>query len=141
MKNVLVLILALAVVTACKKKDNPPYDGPCDQEVVLDEGLYNNGPDDTFFFESVNLSGDCLEVVIQYGGGCGEIELDLIDAEAILESLPVQRNIRVALMDKDSCEALVTETRSFDLTPLQIGNENKILLNLDGWEDQILYEY
>ena len=82
-----------------------------------------------------------MNITIQYGGGCGNIELKLIDSEMILESYPVQRNIRLSLKDEDYCKALITKELSFDLTPIQISGYNQIILDISTWNEPILYTY
>lgn len=113
----------------------------CIQKILVDKNLFTNAPNDEFDFTNVNLVQNCLKVTIQYGGGCGDIELKLIDSGYILESYPVQRNIRLSLKDEDYCEALITKKISFDLTPIQVSDMNKVILNLTNWDKPILYSY
>jgi hypothetical protein len=92
-------------------------------------------------FTNAEIKGDSLALTIQYGGGCGNIELNLIDADVILESYPVQRNIRLSLKDEDPCKKLVIKEISFDIVPIRVDGDNTVILNLQGWDGQLTYQY
>jgi hypothetical protein len=64
----------------------------------------------------------------------------LIDSEAILESNPPQRNLRLSLKNEESCEAIINKEVSFDISKLQVDGK-KVLLNIFNSSGQILYEY
>lgn len=113
----------------------------CNREIIVDNSLYENSPNDIYNFKSVEIKGNCLNITIEYGGGCGDIELKLIDSEYVMESIPVQRNLRLSFKDEDYCKALITKKISFDITPIQIQGESTIVLNLANWDEQILYYY
>ncbi len=133
--------LFLITLIACQ--DDPISDINTDDTsiIIISNTLYESAPNDPFYFESVKIVNDRLLVSINYGGGCGNIEYKLIDAGTIAESYPVQRMIRLSFKDDDSCEALISKTCSFDLSPIKANDYGKIRLNLDGWEEQLLYEY
>ena len=103
--------------------------------------MYNTAINDEFNFASVSIEGHSLKITIEYGGGCGDVTVNLIDSEYIMESWPVQRNIRISLYDDDDCEALITKHLSFDLTPLRIAGYSEVMLNLSGWSGDLLYKY
>ena len=63
-----------------------------------------------------------------------------IDSEAILESNPPQRNLRLSLKNDELCQAFITKEITFDIDILQVDGNN-VLLNLINSGDQILYEY
>ena len=69
---------------------------------------------------SWSISGDLLEATFEYGGGCEDHDFQLCWDGSFMESWPVQ----VSLVPKDwgppdPCLALITETHTFDLQPLQ----------------------
>ncbi len=82
-----------------------------------------------------------MEIEIQ-AGGCGGIswKVDLIDAGSVAESNPEQRKLKISLENKEVCLAIVNKTYTFDLRPVRTAN-NAVLLNLELWEEPILYEY
>ena len=113
----------------------------CHLPSTKDSEQYVNAPKDDFQFVDVKIDGNCLEVTFSYGGGCEEVEMKLIGRESIMKSNPPQRTIRMSLKDEDNCEALVTTTRIYDLTPFRESGGNEIILRMDGWDDFISYKY
>lgn len=139
------LTFCVLAVSNCGKSSSviidPPVAATCDNPVLIDADLYENAPSDEFLFQSATIDGNCLKMIVRYGGGCEAVTFQLIDAAAIMESLPVQRNIRLSLKDEDDCEALVTRELYYDLTPLQVEGNSKIILNLQGFPESLTYQY
>ena len=126
---------------SCNDNTSNPIKLECDQEIIVDNTSFENSPNDSFEFKNVEIINNCLSITIEYGGGCGTVEVNLIDSEFIEESNPLQRRIRLSFKDEDSCKALISKKVSFSLEPIQIAGENIIILNLTNWEKQILYQY
>ena len=144
MRNIFIYVtIAFGILfSSCEKDKNDTSNGVnVDNTIIVDNTLFNSATSDDFDFTDVEIVGDSLKITISYGGGCGDIDIKLIDYEDIMESYPAQRNIRLILIDEDPCEALLTKEFSFDLTPIKISSQNKILLNLTGWDSQMLYQY
>lgn len=130
------------LLSNCEKTDDDTSnDLQDDHTIIVNNALFINAPDDEFDFADVTIINDSIYLSIRYGGGCGEVEFKLIDSEAIMESLPVQRNIRLSLKDEDTCEALLTEELSFDLTPIRVTGTNLVSINLQGWMSPLIYAY
>ena len=109
-----VLFLFGLLIAGCDKSDTiPPPVSDCEDQAIVSADLYQNGPADEYFLQSASIDGNCLKMTVRYGGGCEEVLFQLFDADAIMESLPVQRNIRLSLEDDDHCEALITKDLSF----------------------------
>jgi hypothetical protein len=109
--------------------------------VTIDNAIFNDTKTTNYFFRDIKIIGNCLK--IKYAGsGCdGEsFDVDLIDSGAIDETTIEQRNLKFKLIENEDCEAVIIKEISFDLTPLQINNK-KVLLNIEKWEESILYEY
>jgi protein involved in sex pheromone biosynthesis len=142
-KTIIYIAIAFGfLLSNCEKANDDTLDDTLDNNtIIIDNSLYANAPDDEFDFADVQIINDSIHLTIRYGGGCGEVEFKLIDSEAIMESYPVQRNIRLSLKDEDTCEALITEELSFDLTPIKVTGSTIISINLTGWEDALIYEY
>ena len=69
---------------------------------------------------NASINGDILGVGVQYSGGCEEHEFFLYGPTTIPDGDPA--NVTLYLIhesNKDFCEALISETRQFDLTPLK----------------------
>ena len=76
-------------------------------------------PTDGLAIDDVTLNGNVLDVDLSYGGGCARHEIDLALVNGWLESDPVQVHGFLSHEDHDDpCDALITETRSFDLEPV-----------------------
>lgn len=70
--------------------------------------------------DSLTLNGSDLTAYLTWGGGCQAHAIDLVFWNGFLESNPVQVSAVFAHDDRnDLCDALVFETRRFDLTPLR----------------------
>jgi hypothetical protein len=68
----------------------------------------------------VSVSGDALTLTVTHSGGCKTHEYGLCWNQTFLESQPVQAQLRVLHEDNgDSCEAIVTNTLTFDLADLK----------------------
>jgi len=109
--------------------------------ILVEDDLFLNAPNDEFEIIAASISDNNLNITLFYGGGCGKIYYDLVTGNDYLETIPIQKNIRLAFDDKDNCEAGIELELSFDLTQIQVSNTDRIILNLDNWEDQIEYNY
>ena len=109
--------------------------------IRVEENLFVNSPNDGFEIINASISDNNLNITIVYGGGCGNIYYDLVTGNDYLETIPIQKNIRLAFDDKDNCEAGIELELSFDITQIQLSSTDSIILNLDKWEDQIEYSY
>ena len=107
-------------------------------------GWSKNLPDDPFYADSVFIEGNCLQVKVAYSGGCQHHDyfLSVMPTMGPVNTLSLSHNAH-----GDLCEAWITRTVSFDLTPLQSqGSHNTIFylrLNFEGsdFNREITYEY
>jgi len=146
MKKLCFIPLAILLLGSlgCKKTDSDcscTDPAPCDQMAQVNDALFTNGPDDDHFIREASVEGDCLYLRFQYGGGCGTIDYQLVANSEIVNVLPPQRGVRLALEDNDSCEALLSEIVTFNLKPLRINRTDTVRLSLEGWEENLLYTY
>jgi hypothetical protein len=118
------------------------------QDIIIDDTLYQNAPRDKFVFNSVKLHQNLLKINISYSGGCEE-HLFLLVATSFMESYPVQVNVLLSHEDNnDPCDMWITKTLVFNLVNLKESWQNlyqeesgTIIMNIDGWEDPIYYEF
>ncbi|MEO9872819.1 hypothetical protein [Ekhidna sp.] len=135
-----ILVSLLVMLNACEEDDIISSD--CDSLITLDAEKYQNGASSQFSIVSVSIAGDCLEIEYSSSGCDGESwEEEMIDSEEILESFPIQRKLRMLLKNEEACAAIFTKTVSFDLTPVQTENYSSVILNLDGYDEPLLYQY
>ena len=139
------LVLSIAVTSsACNHCVDDIIDDitTCDETVVISADKYANAPDDHLTIDALEINDDCLSITFGASGCDGSTwVLELIDANEILESIPVQRRLRLSLENNELCEAYFTKEITFDLSGLQLADEGIIILNIANSDSQILYEY
>ena len=137
--NFLAIALLLAAMQC--KTDIVEPNPECPERVEISDKLFRNGPNDELELLSAEILNDCLIIEFTASGCDGSAwEVKLFDANAIKESYPVQRDLRLSLKNQEICDAVITKTLSFDISPLQL-DYDKILLNLTNSGEQLLYEY
>ncbi len=114
----------------------------CDQSLIIDNERYASQSLDSFTISDVTLTEHCLEITYGASGCDGNFwHIELVDSGGIMESLPVQRDLRLKFTNNESCLAVFSKTTSFDLSPAMLENEEAILFNLEGWDEQIRLDY
>jgi hypothetical protein len=107
--------------------------------VIIDNTLYNSSKTGDFTVNNVLLNRDFLTIKIGASGCSGNSwKATLIGANQILESNPVQRNIRVIFENNEACLAVFEKEFTFNIKKLK-EDESKIILNLEDWNTQINY--
>ena len=138
---VLVILTIGLMITACDDYVETDCFTACSQQVIINAEEYQNAPDDELEIVNVQLEGDCLVIRFESGGCDGNSwGIKLIDSEAIMESYPPQRNLRLSLKNQELCDAIVTKEVAFNVSKLRL-EYDKIKLNITNSGDQILYEY
>ncbi|MEM1336990.1 MAG: hypothetical protein AAF634_03985 [Bacteroidota bacterium] len=145
MKKISYLGVLLVVVTllACESDDNAPTSEICDVTAEVNDSRFASTDPSNYTIESARVNGDCLEVQLQSGGCDGaEWSARLYASNGVNESLPPQRSIIIALENTEPCDAIVSRTFTFELTPLAPSGEISVILRLEGWEEGgLLYEF
>lgn len=137
MKHLILILSIIFSLSGCSK-ENDPID--CITTIISNE-QYLNSTSDTFDFKDISIKDGCLNISVNYGGGCGEVSAILVDSGDILESNPAQRKLRLLFTDNDECEALKKMDFYFDINNLKIDDDNKVLLNFENTDLTVLYEY
>lgn len=128
-------------ILSCSSDDDSNNTTDCDSETLVSAEQFINAASDELEINNLEINDDCLKINFSSGGCDGDTwEVLLIDSEAILESLPPQRNLRLSLKNEEACEAFITRELTFDISNLQI-DENQIQLNIVNSDMSILYEY
>lgn len=144
MKLFLTLLSCLFLVTiSCSDDDKKTVNSNCDkQALVFSDDNFQDVITANYMITNVVLNGDCLSVAISSSGCSGETwDVELISSNSILESFPVQRLVKIELENPEVCLAIVQKTVSFDLAPFQVDRQNQVILNIDGWDEPITYQY
>ena len=135
----LLLILGI-LITSCNTDDSDTSI-TCDFTPLISSEEYVNAPSDQLTINSTEITENCLKINFSAGGCNGDTwELKLIDSEAIAESIPPQRTLRLSLKNEEVCLAFITKELSFDISNLQVEG-NQVLLNITNSDNEILYEY
>lgn len=141
MKSKITFLIFIAVFIISCNNDNISYSLENFDVIRVEDDLFTNAPNDNFEIVNASINGNKLNITIEYAGGCGNIYYDLVTGSDYLETIPLQKNIRLAFDDKDNCEASIELELSFDLKQIQVPNTNRVIINLDKWVDQIEYNY
>ena len=105
------------------------------------DDIYENGPNAPLYIDEATILGDCLEIKFSSGGCNGKSwEIQMVDQGVVMESFPVQRNMRLSLKNEELCYALIYKEMSFDLRSIR-NQDGKILINLEGWDEPLLYSF
>ncbi len=135
-----VLIMLLALFNACEEDGVKASN--CDSIVALDANSYQNETSDFYTIISASIQENCLQIEYSASGCSGESWKEkMVDEEVILESFPIQRNLKMILDNPEACAAVFTKTVSFDLIPIQTEDYTRIILNIDGYDEPLLYDY
>jgi len=135
----LMLVTLLALFNAC---EDDKIESSCDALVVISSDKYQNGTTEFYSIISAKIIDDCLEIEYSSSGCDGKSwSEEMVDAAEILESFPIQRKLKMLLDNQEACAAVFTKTVSFDLTPIRTEDYSKIILNIDGLKEPLLYRY
>ncbi len=139
----LLFIIMLAFVS-CKGDDSNccnPNPTNCNKFSVIDDIKYRQTNTSNYTITNVVLNGDCLEITVS-SSGCDPKNWDMnfIASEVVVETLPNQWNLKVALINNEACQAVFQKTMSFDLTPFKITGQNQVQIKIQGWNN-IMYQY
>lgn len=142
MKKIIIAITLFSValiLSSCDDKEVLPTPSTCTALTVMT----GTETGDQYFIQDVAIQANCLDIVVQYSGGCEEHEFELRWAEVYGQSNPLTAFLTLWHNgNNDSCEALPTDSLSFDLTSIQVEGEDIIKVKLTGWEGETLsYEY
>lgn len=145
MKRLIVIVFLSGILFgACCHFDDVvvPIISNCDKEAIENETRFQQTSTNNYNITNVVLNGDCLEVTIS-SSGCdpnGWV-MSLVASENVVETLPIQQNIKIELINNQACLAVFQKTVSFNLTPLQAVGQNQIQLSVFGWNQPIMYQY
>ncbi|MBK3518058.1 hypothetical protein [Carboxylicivirga marina] len=138
--NSIIVLIIISIGLSCDSDDDT-INKTCEEKIIVSSETYLNAPDDHLNINAVRIEGNCL--IIDFGSsGCdgSTWELKLLDADVILESYPPQRNIRLSLKNMELCDAYFSKEIAYDISELQVGG-NKVILNIKGYDEKVLYEY
>ena len=112
------LLSSLFVAAACDDKADDSGGSGTTPIAFSACSAYDSGSADV---SALSISGDTLSVEVGYGGGCEHHEFTVCwPDQAFAESEPVQASLALwHEANGDGCEAYITESFDFDLTPMK----------------------
>jgi len=138
--NYSLLFLYIAIFSSCGSSDDPAE--TCGPEVVISGELFVTANTELLDIINININEDCLELTLGSSGCDGERwEVNLIDAEVILESFPVQRNVVISIFNDEECDAYFMRDYFFDIAQLRVGDSGTVVLNVSNTGEQVSYTY
>ena len=142
MKGFFALFVLIGILLiSCSTDDNQPNDCDSTSEVIAEDN-FDAINTSNYVVSDVQLNGDCLEITIGSSGCDPDLwELNLYSTNAFYAIYPLQRAVKIELINDQACLAFFQKTISFDLIPFQIETQNELPLNIEGWNEQIIYEY
>lgn len=120
------------------------YDQSC-SSLISTSGIDNQLPNDSLKINGINLTNNCLNINYSYLGGCDDTRLNLHHLVDSSTSEVVRLQLRYDNGDGPCIETLI-EDISFNLSSLQIGNQNEVTISIDcngddSFSENIKYEY
>lgn len=86
----------------------------------------------------VTVSGSCLTLETRFSGGCEEHNIELLYTESSdAAAMGTQYKTSIYHVNTDPCEALMTQSFSYDLSSLVI-DDMPTAISLDGWSQLII---
>lgn len=117
-------------------------DNDCDLLAFEDYDTYELGSDFEFSITDAYIEENCMFLSITYSGCEENITVILVDQGVVMESFPVQKNVKfIVTTDVTDCLPFFEANISFNLIPLRVANESQINFNLEGFSEQLLYTY
>lgn len=117
------LLLGQLCFVGCRKDDAPGGCQPLGESLVY--------PEDSIVALSSQLNGDCLQLSVDYRGGCANHNFALYWSGAVDESLPPQVVVQV-LHDNggDTCDEIQTAQLSYDLARFNMPDQDRIKVQI-----------
>ena len=142
MKKIGVFFICLFVL-GCNSNDEPTIENKCDvsSEIISSED-FSAVSTSNYVITKLEINEDCIEITFG-SSGCGtELwEEHLFSVDDFYTIFPLQRDLKMELINEELCEAYFIKTVSFNLIPLQIDGQNIVPLNIYGWNEQVSYDY
>lgn len=115
----------------------------CEKQLqIIDEPTYNMVNTSNYTITGVAINRDCLDVTLS-SSGCDAINwrMSLFSTNNFPNTTPIQRSVKVELVNNEACAAVLSKTVSFDLTPLRVAAQGQVIVNIDGWATPVTYNY
>lgn len=144
MRCSILLISTIITLAACStNKETAKTDQintSCIEMMLLEKPL-DSLRFDHYTIDSLSIKDQCLEILVNYGGGCGEANFELYLSDRIMESMPPKTVLYLTFEDKDPCRSNVQKKLRYSLKPLKkYADRGGIHLKIAGTEKSVLYQ-
>jgi hypothetical protein len=138
MKKLLVYLVPFLMAFSCEED---PLKSKC-EAMVLTNDLAGVRTDE-YSIDTAYVEGNCLKLRVAYGGGAGAsaVKFEMYQGKQVAESIPPQRWLKLVLDDQDYAKAIIRRELSYDLTSTKVDTKGAVLLNLEGYNKRLLYQY
>ena len=138
----LLIIIMFAACQDCEDDSGSINLLDCNLNTTVSSLAFQNSISSPVSISFHTITENCLALDYNASGCDGSSwEVELIASEDILEANPPQRNLKFILTNQELCTAVIQQEMTFDITNLQVANNNSVLLNIDEITEPILYEY
>ena len=138
----LLIIIMFAACQNCEDDSGSINLLDCNLNTTVSSLAYQNSISSPVSISFHTITENCLALDYTASACDGSSwEVELIASEDILEANPPQRNLKFILTNQELCTAVIQQEMTFDITNLQVANNNSVLLNIDEITEPILYEY
>jgi hypothetical protein len=146
MKALFIHVLCLSLLLSCNN-DNDNITQKAEGTIHMVDN-FEAFPQDALIIKDAIVQGNTLQLTVNYGGGCGDTQFQLLGSPYFMESNPVQANVALSFKDEDLCEASIEKLLSYDLSRLADYYKNThhtssgtIMLNIQGFSTRVSYSF
>lgn len=112
------------------------------QSKIVSNQDYANLTTANYTITGVALNENCVDITFSSSGCSGSTwQTNLFSTNNFPDTFPEQRVLKLKLVNEEACLAVISKTVSFDLTPLRISGQHQVTLKIDGWNQQVVYNY
>lgn len=139
--NSLVLLSLLLTIACSNPKQMPKTDKQVKNSLPVEMvNSYEGIKSDYFELDQLHLDNNRLEVVLTYGGGCGDVNYEVFYNDVVLQSYPPQVFLKLKFTDNDPCRAIIKDTISIDLSYFEaMARGGGLQIGLSGFNQQATY--
>ena len=131
----------LLMNTQCDEDDDFQVSS-CGQSAIIDSAFFETAESSEYFLDGYSINDDCLTIEISASGCDGESwSMVLVDSGNVAESSPEQRYLKFVFTNNETCLAVFSQVREFNLSALRVDGSNEIVLNIEGFPEPLSYFY
>ncbi len=154
MKNIFrlksILFISLFVLFSCSSQEEVNKQKIINEtNLCINQNLFNSMNIENYNIHEADIKENILTVKIGSNSCSSDLwKIKLVVSENIAESLPPKRFAKLKLDDDEVCVAqphsftYYVKEYTFDIRSIRIkGNENKLILDLIKWNNELVYIY